>query len=163
MQCPLDQELRLERGPLPTVLLRHDLPDGSHHFDWMIGQNREGTLPLITFRLDQGLGLRLDELPAGHSVGAQRIADHRSLYLSYEGPIKDDRGIVRRLCGGHITAELITIDLHQPPCWELETHWNGLPAMEPATVVHQRLRLKPRILDQWIVFCVTIDRCRESQ
>lgn len=65
------------------VLLDHDHP--SPHLDFM---------------LEAGEGLwtwRLRVLPEmGHQVEAIRLADHRRLYLDYEGPVSGDRGSVRR-------------------------------------------------------------------
>lgn len=44
-----------------------------------------------------------------------RLADHRSAYLDYEGPVSDNRGRVRRIaagacdvaaCAGHLTIQI---------------------------------------------------------
>lgn len=80
----------------PTVQLLHELPDGSQHVDWMIAQDSRGEAPLATFRLPQ----RLDELLEGEHLRAERLPDHRPLYLRYEGPIAGGRGRVRRLAEG---------------------------------------------------------------
>jgi hypothetical protein len=41
------------------------------------------------------------ELPAiGGSVTGERLADHRLMYLDYEGPVLGDRGRVQRMDGG---------------------------------------------------------------
>ncbi len=77
---------------LPTVLLRHDLPDGSYHFDWMLA--RDDHCPLLTFRLDRDISL--DNQP----FEAQPIGDHRRTYLDYEGPISGNRGSVSRVAVG---------------------------------------------------------------
>jgi hypothetical protein len=37
---------------------------------------------------------------AGVTLSAKRIADHRRLYLEYEGPISNNRGHVRRVAEG---------------------------------------------------------------
>src|SRR5215471_11395455 len=77
-----------------AVLLRHDLPDGSVHYDWMV--EREPGGPLITFRI----GERIDQAAA--RFAAQRLADHRLDYLEYEGPVSGDRGRVSRVARGQI-------------------------------------------------------------
>ncbi|MEQ8845826.1 MAG: hypothetical protein RIB58_13335 [Phycisphaerales bacterium] len=78
--------------PFPTVLLRHDLPDGSHHFDWLI--DRDGQGPLLTFRLDADLRT------GPPSFEAVLLPDHRRRYLDYEGPVSGGRGSVQRLWRG---------------------------------------------------------------
>lgn len=51
---------------------------------------------LTTFRMEVGVhGLRP---PA--ALGAERLADHRRVYLEYEGPLSGDRGEVRRVASG---------------------------------------------------------------
>ena len=37
-------------APRPTVQLRHELPDGTWHIDWMLARDPVGRRPLITFR-----------------------------------------------------------------------------------------------------------------
>ena len=71
--------------PRRFVIQRHQLPDGVH-WDLMI----EAGDVLWTWQLGrppQALGR--DPVPA------VRIADHRKVYLTYEGPISGDRGTVR--------------------------------------------------------------------
>lgn len=87
------------------VLLRHTLPDGSSHFDWML--EVAPNAPLRTFRLDQP-----PEAPA--AFFARSMPDHRHAYLSYEGPVSGGRGSVVRVRTGEVLdyAELArTIDL----------------------------------------------------
>ena len=74
-----------------TVLLRHELPDGSWHHDWMIdpGDDR----PLITFRTEA-------MVPEVDRFEAERLGDHRRVYLSYQGPLSGGRGEVRRVAAG---------------------------------------------------------------
>jgi hypothetical protein len=83
----------------PTVLLRHDLPDGSHHIDWLIARDPAAEQRLHSFRLT----CRPDEFGPGAEVRAERIFDHRPVYLTYEGPISGGRGTVRRLRAGRVT------------------------------------------------------------
>lgn len=77
------------------VLLRHDTPDGRWHYDWMMEPElaREGAL--ITFRVF----VRPDD-PGVLGFEAQRLPDHRRVYLDYEGPISGDRGRVSRISEG---------------------------------------------------------------
>ncbi len=71
------------------VLLRHDLPDGSWHFDWLIDRGEGG--PLLSFRVVP----RIDD-PQVLTFDAERILDHRRDYLDYEGEVSGGRGMVRR-------------------------------------------------------------------
>ncbi len=75
------------------VLLRHDLPDGSHHYDWML--ERENGHALLTFRV----GVRIDE-PARTRFEGVRLGDHRAAYLTYEGDVSGGRGRVTRVAAG---------------------------------------------------------------
>ena len=75
------------------VLLRHTLSDGSAHFDWMM--EVAGLTGLLTFRV----GVRLDEEGAEEFVGV-RLAEHRAVYLEYEGALSGGRGEVVRVARG---------------------------------------------------------------
>ncbi|CAG1001151.1 hypothetical protein PHYC_02894 [Phycisphaerales bacterium] len=103
-----------------TVLLQHDLPDGSSHFDWMI-QRDDPRAGLITFRLQD----RIDH-PSCGGFDARRLPDHRAAYLTFEGPVAGGRGIVRRLATGRATAGetggemLVTADFGAGP-----RRWRG--------------------------------------
>jgi|GEM_PF-632145 len=77
------------------VLLRHDLPDGTHHHDWLI-ETTPGAEGLVSFRV----GERIDGLAAGAVFEAQAMAPHRAAYLTYEGPVSGGRGEVRRVATG---------------------------------------------------------------
>src|SRR5437899_1298127 len=69
------------------VLLEHDHP--SRHWDLML----EVGDVLWTWRLDA--------IPrAATPCAALRIADHRRIYLDYEGPVGGGRGTVTRVAGG---------------------------------------------------------------
>ena len=70
------------------VLLRHTLADGSEHFDWML--ERGGAL----------LTWRVQEMPLVGEMRAERLADHRVAYLSYEGEVSGGRGRVVRVRAG---------------------------------------------------------------
>lgn len=75
------------------MVLRHTLPDGSSHFDWLI--DRPGAPRVPTFRCDAS--------PASaEAFDADRLPDHRRIYLEYEGPISGDRGRVDRVASGRV-------------------------------------------------------------
>lgn len=69
------------------VLLRHQMPDGDRdsHWDLMIENNGA----LATWAL-------VDLPCAAPSQSVERLADHRLAYLTYEGPISSNRGVVTR-------------------------------------------------------------------
>ncbi|MCC6320142.1 MAG: hypothetical protein IT438_01755 [Phycisphaerales bacterium] len=80
------------------VLLRHELPDGAWHHDWLIEPPGAGLSvgpSLIAFRV----GPEIAWPPAGGFV-ATRMAPHRREYLTYEGPVSGGRGRVRRVAVG---------------------------------------------------------------
>ncbi|MBT8484254.1 MAG: hypothetical protein HKO59_14135 [Phycisphaerales bacterium] len=99
----------------PTVLLRHERPDGSVHVDWLIGRDPAGQEPLVSFRIDD----RVDNMTPGTMLPAVRIADHRARYLDYEGPIDADRGSVRRLARGSASV----IGDPDSSAWAIDVHW----------------------------------------
>ena len=74
------------------VLLEHDHP--TRHWDLML----EVGAVLWTWRIDANPCL-------GAPCRAVRIADHRPLYLDYEGPVSGDRGRVNRVAGGEYEWE----------------------------------------------------------
>lgn len=97
------------------VLLLHELSDGDSHYDWLIdphepheGGGEGGEAPggdpdervLIAFRLSERIDLALPRRFEG-----ERMADHRRLYLAYEGPLSGGRGQVRRLATGWMRVE----------------------------------------------------------
>ncbi len=85
---------------LRFALLEHQTSEGVH-WDLLIEvRDRER---LATWRIYADPRGRSDPVPC------ERIADHRPLYLDYEGPISGNRGRVRRIDAG--TA--LWIDLHR--------------------------------------------------
>lgn len=93
------------------VILRHTLPDGSWHYDWMLDPRRDDAAGpgvaderrLLTFRTRQ----RPDE--AGRDgFEAERIGGHRAAYLTYEGPLSGGRGVVQRVATGWCRIESLT-------------------------------------------------------
>jgi len=89
----------------PAVLLLHTLPSGASHFDWLTARAADPDAPLLAFRV----GVRIDRLAPGAAFDAERLPDHRPLYLSHEGPLEPkngaDRGAVRRLAEAHALIE----------------------------------------------------------
>jgi hypothetical protein len=77
------------------VLLRHELPDGSWHQDWMLEDHRVPEGPLTTFRLSPDV-----DWPPSRGFAAVKLSPHRRTYLEYEGPVSGGRGAVRRMAAG---------------------------------------------------------------
>ncbi len=75
------------------VILEHDHP--TLHWDLML----EHGAALRTWRL-------AEPPQAGKTVAATALADHRRLYLDYEGPVSGNRGQVRRWDAGTYEGEL---------------------------------------------------------
>jgi hypothetical protein len=72
------------------VVLLHTLPSGDSHFDWLIQMSADAEAPVMTFRT------RVN--PANGLVfSAERIGDHRAMYLTYEGAVSGGRGVVKRV------------------------------------------------------------------
>ncbi|MDX2114109.1 MAG: hypothetical protein SFZ24_00630 [Planctomycetota bacterium] len=114
----------------PSALLRHQTPDGSSHLDWLIARTSSPAGPddrcLIALRIrerpDTPLVLELD---------AERLPDHRWLYLTHEGPLPgpNDRGAVTRLATfeSNILSDRpdrLDIAIGTPLGW---TNWYGRP------------------------------------
>ncbi len=127
------------------VLLRHDLPDGDVHFDWFIATDSKERL--ISFRVAK----RIDLLKADESLEATHMADHRAIYLDYEGPISDGRGRVKRVRKGAINAAASS-EVQGKPCWRLQIRWEQSQAMP----CEQTLTIANENDGQWIITCVTM-------
>lgn len=70
------------------AVLAHTVGDGTH-WDFLIEVPDLERLP--TWRL------AADPCTATVAIGAERIGDHRAVYLDYEGEIAGDRGVVSRV------------------------------------------------------------------
>lgn len=73
------------------VILRHTLPAGSEradHFDLML----EDGPTLLTWALA--------EFPSSQLQSAEELPPHRREYLTYEGPVSNNRGEVARVAAG---------------------------------------------------------------
>lgn len=87
----------LEHDPTPSTGAP---PAGPLHWDLLVavaGLERVPTWRLVA-----------NPLAAAAPIPAERIADHRPLYLTYEGPVSGDRGRVRRLDEGR--ADVLALD-----------------------------------------------------
>lgn len=80
----------LEHDTRPTVSAPH--VSGSIHYDLMIDHDEIG--PLLTWRLDES------PLMSNAPIRAERIADHRRIYLEFEGEVSGGRGRVRQIARG---------------------------------------------------------------
>lgn len=85
------------------VLLRHELPENAvraSHWDLMLESDGRlltwelSTLPIATVTT------------TFQSLGIRRLADHRLLYLDFEGHISGDRGYVRREDAGFVKQKM---------------------------------------------------------
>lgn len=107
-----------------AVLLQHDLPDGSSHFDLLIERPNTPGGPLVSFRVDA----RIDLAEPGASLMATRLPDHRNDYLTYEGPVSGGRGEVRRV----VSARVLGV-VERDRGSELELDWGAGPLRLIAT------------------------------
>ncbi|MBT4529663.1 MAG: hypothetical protein HOC27_00520 [Phycisphaerae bacterium] len=87
-----------KESPFITVVLKHDLPDGTSHFDWLLSVDAAGEKPLVSFRVTE----RPDLLHESRWVDLDARPDHRPEYLHIEGQLEGDRGKVERLAKGSI-------------------------------------------------------------
>lgn len=110
--------------PLRTVLLRHTEVDGNWHLDWMIERAGLGERRLLTFRV-------LDRIDLQDCQGfeAERIGDHRAIYLEYEGDLSGGRGTVARVAAGRVRelseGATFRVEANFGSCWR---RYSGRPA-----------------------------------
>ena len=79
------------------VLLRHELADGTRHFDWLIDPGSPRAL--LTFRVKEPI-----HTGDSRNFAAEMIGDHRRMYLDFEGPIPGGRGRIVRVARGALEA-----------------------------------------------------------
>lgn len=87
------------------VLLEHSVRRADHappdvHWDLLLDAPEWERLP--TWRLAR------NPLVSAGDIPAERIKDHRRLYLDFEGEVSDGRGLVRRIERGPATIERLT-------------------------------------------------------
>ena len=84
------------------VVLRHEMPSHecrASHWDLMLEQDDS----LRTWALDR-------EPVAAGEIAAEQLADHRLVYLEYEGPVSGNRGSVSRWDEGEYRVESETAE-----------------------------------------------------
>lgn len=131
-------------GEASTVVLRHELADGSFHFDWLLewrrGPDRDAR-DLLSFRA----GSDPFTWTSGRSVELERTPDHRRHYLRFEGPIDAGRGWVRRVAEGtfevveanegeclvRVTWRVPAAQLRRYSLAGLESSWESGPGSHP--------------------------------
>jgi hypothetical protein len=120
------------------VLLIHELPDTSWHYDWMIQTNDDARAQLITFRI----AARPDD-PSCTDFEAVRIQDHRADYLSFEGDIQGERGRVKRVGQGR--AEILRDDASFVVTLDAQRTWVGTRRGFESPEYHFHLSTEPWI------------------
>ncbi|QQS08338.1 MAG: hypothetical protein IPK69_10085 [Phycisphaerales bacterium] len=109
--------------PTRTVVLLHEMPDASPiptHLDWLLElplhcrpdpHNDPNSRSLLAFRLKDGTDTRPDRLQPSITLSADRLDNHRALYLFHQGPLPPPsdaiplgtpRGSLTRLATGEI-------------------------------------------------------------
>ena len=83
--------------PVRYVVLRHEqIPDP--HFDLMFEQDDASGAGLLTWRSPVW--------PISGAVRLERLNDHRVEYLTSDGPVSGNRGVVRRVAAGTCTLRV---------------------------------------------------------
>lgn len=102
------------------ILLRHELPDATFHYDWLLDD--PACERLRTFRATT----RIDLLEPAARAMLDVLEPHRRVYLTYEGPLAEapdsplpgiDRGSVTAVARGRYEQG--------PTPGELGLHWRG--------------------------------------
>lgn len=107
--------------PFQTIVLKHELPDGTSHFDWLLSVDAACKKPLISFRVSE----RPDLLNESRWVDLDARPDHRPDYLKIEGKLEGDRGVVTRLASGSI---IMWKEINSG--WSLMVKWEGVKVTE---------------------------------
>ncbi len=116
-----------------SVILIHNLPDGSSHFDWLVDRPElQSEHRLLAFRCQH----RPDS--TDHSdFQAIKLPNHRAIYLTYEGQISNNRGTVQRLEAGKV------VHLEQTP------HSINILINWPNQTIAYRATLDPQNTTLW--------------
>ncbi len=134
-------------------LLRHEPREAPPHYDWLVDlaiptpaalRGQGDRVP--TFRLAQ----RLDTAVTGTELAAERIADHRRLYLDLASPreLSEGRGLVTPLRQGSIVGVEFESAAGR---FDLEIRWHD----DRPTL--QRLRLASRDRNHWSILVLAAD------
>lgn len=92
--------------PLRTAILQHTTPTGVHH-DWLIEDPRLPDPQSPTARLwTARITAPPTDWPKLKRLHLTVIAPHRRHYLTYQGPISNNRGHVKRLAIGTCEVSL---------------------------------------------------------
>lgn len=84
----------------PTVLLHHATQAGSH-YDWLMGDPGPGSVGDVGAKLwTARIALPSEQWAAAGWFELLMLPPHRRAYLTYQGPISDGRGWVRRVDEG---------------------------------------------------------------
>ena len=108
-------------SPRHSVILRHT-GHGADHHDWMLSLLEDPERALLTVRLNG----RPDHLRAGDTLRGVLLPPHRTIYLTYEGPLSGGRGTVTRVARGNI------IHADDPACMQPDVLLND-PAAQQTT------------------------------
>ena len=125
-------------SPFQTVVLQHDLPDGTSHYDWLLSVDSGAEKPLISFRCDERPDLFDDYV----WVNLESRPDHRPDYLNIEGKLEGNRGSVKRLTKGNIF-----LWKEVQGGWNLMVKWDGGSLCEYEFVSKQGILVFRRILE----------------
>ena len=87
---------------MPRFVIQHHITKDQPHWDLLIEQRND----LATWRVL----LDPKDWP-GKTIPCQKTADHRRIYLTYEGPISNDRGDVQIFASGACRIRQVSEDL----------------------------------------------------
>ena len=82
------------------VVLHHTGAPGGDHYDWLFDIAEAPAGPLVAFRV----AVTPNEALAAAPVVAERIKDHRRVYLDFEGELTGGRGAVARVGRGGVVS-----------------------------------------------------------
>ncbi len=84
---------------LKTVILWHKKTDQKPHYDWMLAQDKDEKLPLVSFRVEKPL----HRLNKPSKIIVERIQDHRPYYLNFNGSHNKRLGEIKHVENGDYT------------------------------------------------------------
>ena len=88
-----------ENTRLRFTILEHDHP----FLHWDLLMENGDRSALNSWRL-------LQKPVRGPWITSESLPDHRMIYLDYEGPVSNNRGCVRRFCGGSFCPDTNSAD-----------------------------------------------------
>ena len=127
-----------KEAPFTTVVLQHELPDGTSHYDWLLAVDTKGERPLISFRSQE----RPDLFDEHRWVNLESRPDHRPDYLHKEGKLEGNRGTIKRLANGKI---FMWKEVQNG--WNLMVKWGGGSLAEYELVSGQGILVFRRIIE----------------